>query len=324
MSILKILNIFNKEQANSIGNKQPDSIMNPNRVIIYKGELEYISRCILDYPNLETGGNLFGFYTTFRIPVIQYVLGPGVNSKRTSVLFRQDDVFFNTNADMLIKEHALHHIGTWHSHHMLAIDQPSGGDADSMFYGMREDGLDTFLLIIGNHYDRKTSANAFSFSLTSKNYQHCQWVVLDEYSPIRYQFDRKHRDIIHVPRANAAIMHQVRSVPLWGDTPAKEISYSKDYWLNDSTNKSELKIIVDFFKRKYKNVSFYLQEKDQTLKITIQDIDTYVIMFPPEFPKVPPVIHCNNSVWDNSGWERVGSISQMFIRYFERRSHHAR
>jgi len=308
---LENMNIFKK--------KHTDSIEVPNRVITYRGELEYISRCILDYPNIETGGNLFGFYTTFRIPVIQYVLGPGKHSEHNYTRFRQDEAFFNINADMLIKEHALHHIGTWHSHHKLEIDHPSGGDADSMFYGMKADGLDTFLLVIGNYHERKTTTtNAYRFSLSNKNYLHCQWVILDEESPIRLQFDKKHQDIIHIPQTSITTMPQIQSVPLYGERMEK-ISYSDGYWLNDNANKSELKIIIDYLKNKYSSVSFYLQEEDQTLKIIIQNIDNYTIIFPYLFPKVPPVIHCNNQICDSSDWEKIGSISQMFINYFRKK-----
>jgi len=270
---------------------QPNSLnfsKTPDRVIIYKRELEYISRCILDYPNLETGGNLFGFYTTFGIPIIQYVLGPGQNATRSTTHFIQDEAFFDANADLLIKEHALHHIGTWHSHHRLEINQPSGGDARSMIDGMREDGLKSFLLIIGNLHRNETSANAYRFSADHKNYIHCPWVILDEESPIRFQFDRKYRNIIHIPRTSTAMMSQIQSVPLRGE-PLRKISYPEGYWLNDDSNKGEFKIIVDYLKNKYRNVSFYLQEEDQTLKITIKDIYHWDIIFPYGFPKIPPL-----------------------------------
>jgi hypothetical protein len=309
------MSIFNKKHENSVEI--------PDRVIIYKGELEYISRCILDYPNIETGGNLFGFYTTFRIPVIQYVLGPGKHSEHNPTHFRQDEAFFNINADMLIKEHALNHIGTWHSHHKLGIDHPSGGDANSIFYGMKEDGLEGFLLVIGNIGEKGTSAKAYSFFLPNKNYRHSQWVVLNEESPIRQQFDKKHRDIIHVPRAGNAKMQRLESVPLYGEA-AKKISYSKGYWLNDEANKAELKFIINYLKKRYNNVSLYFQEEDQTLKIIIAGGDNYEIVFPKAFPKVPPVIHCNGKAWVDSGWKKIGSISQMFIDYFERRNPHDR
>jgi len=299
--------------------KHEDSVKIPDRVIIYKGELEYISRCILDYPDIETGGNLFGFYTTFRIPVIQYVLGPGKNSEHNPAHFRQDEAFFNINADMLIKEHALHHIGTWHSHHKLGINHPSGGDENSIIFGMKEDGLEAFILIIGNIDKKGTSANAYSFSLQNKNYRQSRWVVLNGESPIRQQFDEKHGDIIHVPRAGNAKMKQIESVPLYGEA-VKKISYSKGYWLNDEANKEELKSIINYLKKNYNKVTMYLQEEEKTLKIIINDERNYEIVFPNAFPKVPPVIHCDGKVLADSEWRKNGSISQMFIDYYERRA----
>jgi len=304
---------------NSNNGKHSNSFIVPDRVIIYKGELEYISRCILDYPNYETGGNLFGFYTTFRIPIIQYVIGPGENSVRSSSYFQQDETFFNNNADMLINDHALHHIGTWHSHHQLSIDHPSGGDSNSMFDGMKKDELQTFLLIIGTYNNKKTGANAYCYNLLNRNYHHCQWVVLNEESPIRYQFDKKHSKIIHFPHTNIPIMHQIKSVPLCGDYVEKKITYTKGYWLNDKNNKLEIKIIIDYLKNRYENVSFYLQETDKTLKITIHDKENIMIIFHNEFPIKPPTIYINNMIFKNSIWKNENSISETFINYFEGR-----
>lgn len=40
------------------------------KAIIFKSEMDFISRCILDYPSIETGGQLFGFYTETGTPVV--------------------------------------------------------------------------------------------------------------------------------------------------------------------------------------------------------------------------------------------------------------
>jgi hypothetical protein len=32
-----------------------------DRAVIYRSEIDFISRCILDYLDIETGGQLFGF-----------------------------------------------------------------------------------------------------------------------------------------------------------------------------------------------------------------------------------------------------------------------
>lgn len=44
---------------------------------IYKSKLDFISRCILDYKNIETGGQLFGYWTADGSPVVVYAIGPG-------------------------------------------------------------------------------------------------------------------------------------------------------------------------------------------------------------------------------------------------------
>jgi len=309
MGILDLL--FGTEKDNYPSGNTAD--FTQDKVIIYKGELEYISRCILDYPNIETGGNLFGFYTATHIPFIQYVLGPGVNSEHHNIRFTQDYAFFNLNADLLIKEHALHHIGVWHSHHKLGIDQPSSGDAASMFNGMKTDRVDNFLLIIGNIV-KKTNAKAYNFSLPNKSYQYCQWVVLDGESPIRLQFDKKHKNVIHEPKTNEPIMELIQSVPLYGEAQ-KSLTYPEGYWLNDKSNNAELKVIVDTIKNKYSNVSFYIQEEDKTLGISIKDADKYDIAFPLKFPNVPPVIQHNNKILKDFGWGKQSPISTRFLKY---------
>ena len=53
---------------------------NPDRpsqkAIIYQSELDFISRCILDYPDIETGGQIFGYWTSTGVPVVMEVIGP--------------------------------------------------------------------------------------------------------------------------------------------------------------------------------------------------------------------------------------------------------
>jgi hypothetical protein len=112
-------------------------------------------------------------------------------------------------------------------------------------------------------------------------------------------------------------MQQAPNVSLHGDPVAKKISYPEGYWLNDNANMAELKIIIEYLKKRYKNVSLYQQEEDQTLKIAIQNDDNYMIVFPYEFPRVPPIIYCNDKACNDLGWRsREGSISQRFISYF--------
>ena len=57
------------------------------KAVIFKGEMDFISRCILDRRNIETGGQLFGYWTEDGTPVILYAIGPGprANHQVTSI-----------------------------------------------------------------------------------------------------------------------------------------------------------------------------------------------------------------------------------------------
>lgn len=59
-------------------------------VYIYRSELDYLSRCILDYPAIETGGQMFGFYTDRGDFVVVYVIGPGPRANHQITFFNQD------------------------------------------------------------------------------------------------------------------------------------------------------------------------------------------------------------------------------------------
>ncbi len=67
-----------------------------NVAIIYKSELDYISRCILDYPNFETGDHLFGYWTENGTPVVLFAIGLGVNANHQKTFFNQDVQYLMT------------------------------------------------------------------------------------------------------------------------------------------------------------------------------------------------------------------------------------
>ena len=100
-------------------------------VYIYRGELDFMARTILDSPHMETGGNLLGYWTPNGDAVIMYVLGPGRRSVCRFTSFIQDADYLQLHADRLFEEYHLSHIGVWHSHHGLGLSYPSGGDVQS-------------------------------------------------------------------------------------------------------------------------------------------------------------------------------------------------
>ena len=87
--------------------------------MIYRSELDYISRCILDSTTIETGGQLFGFWTSTGIPVVLYAIGPGPLANHQVTFFNQDVDYLLNVGTALLQRYGLQHIGEWHSHHQL-------------------------------------------------------------------------------------------------------------------------------------------------------------------------------------------------------------
>lgn len=63
------------QQNIEVSDIKEDAAFPSPKVIIYKSELDFISRCILDYPNIETGGELLGFWSNQGVPIVLYVIG---------------------------------------------------------------------------------------------------------------------------------------------------------------------------------------------------------------------------------------------------------
>lgn len=119
-----------------------------SRVSIYNEEAVRISRFVMAYPNLETGGDLFGFWTNSGAPVVSYVIGPGRYSTHCYASFYQDADWLHEAGTGLYDCHGLQHIGEWHSHHRLGLNQPSPGDIRTVVRGMAAKNWSKFVLMI--------------------------------------------------------------------------------------------------------------------------------------------------------------------------------
>lgn len=167
--------------------------------IIYQSELDYISRCILDYPQIETGGQLFGFYTGKRTPVVCYVLGPGPNANHQVTFFNQDIPYLQENGTILAKEFALQHIGEWHSHHCLRLDHPSRHDSDTMITSIRNLSLGDMLLGIGVCDAEGATVNGFLYSEQSDGPTEVDWVIKACESPYRRLVEKRLQETLIPP-----------------------------------------------------------------------------------------------------------------------------
>jgi hypothetical protein len=168
-------------------------------VIVYQSELDYLSRCILDYPAIETGGQLFGFYGAKGTPVICYAIGPGKKANHQITFFNQDIDYLQRVGDILTREYGMQHIGEWHSHHRLRLDHPSGHDAQTMHHSIDGLHLRQFLLCIGTTDGNAAGINAFNFYENDISYYPAKWSIKAEPSPYRNIIDMRLKDILVHP-----------------------------------------------------------------------------------------------------------------------------
>ena len=68
---------------------------------VFKEDFNRITKWVLQYPNLETGGTLFGLWKNKRNLIAHFVLGPGECCKRTNVSFFQDISYLETVGNSL-------------------------------------------------------------------------------------------------------------------------------------------------------------------------------------------------------------------------------
>lgn len=163
--------------------------MNELIATAYQSELSFIANCVLDYPDLETGGDYFGFWNKYGMPVVVFVTGPGPETSRSTTSFYQDIGYLHKTGNYINNNHALEHIGSWHSHHKLGIDQPSGGDVNTMRNALSNPNLKRFFISICNiKGSNKVKINGFLFSNEfDRFYKQVQWNVIEQTSPIRAQ-----------------------------------------------------------------------------------------------------------------------------------------
>jgi len=89
-------------------------------VKISQFDVENIYKWAMEYPRLETGGDLFGQWLPDGNCIIKNAIGPGKGASRSSVTFNQGMEFLRSAGEYLYP-HLAFHIGDWHSYVILII-----------------------------------------------------------------------------------------------------------------------------------------------------------------------------------------------------------
>lgn len=194
----------------------------PPRVIIYAAELERIGRHVADRRTIETGGELFGLVTPSGSLVIHLASGPGPSARHERLSFHQDRAFMLRLFAQANERHVLQHLGSWHSHHGLALAEPSGGDDGTMALALEASGFSSFLLVIANlvddagrpHHAGRPEARAFLYRTEApRRPLPCEWRILPGASPFR-AFDK---GLASTDTAPSTASMPTRAVPLAQD-----------------------------------------------------------------------------------------------------------
>lgn len=259
--------------------------------LIYKSEVTFIGRCIMDYPDIETGGDLFGFWTYSGFPVIQYAIGPGKKAKHSVAFFNQDEEYLFNMGKALQNRHGLQHIGEWHSHHRLGLARPSGHDVTTVVKAINDCRLQKFFLVIGC-IDRDTpSLNGFMFHQEQqRNYSPVNWVVLEGTSPIRSDVDTAFDStLLYIPRTQSINKINIPTTTLENVSYHKPI-FTEDNWLESDEGQEKLKKIYEGLQYQYGTVKMYLENNSNLLLQFQHNRNTYDVILPSNFPYSRPII----------------------------------
>ena len=297
----------------------------PTVAIIYKSEFDFISRCILDYKNIETGGQLFGFWTAENIPVVLYAIGPGPNANHQPAFFNQDIPYLKRIGHPLIERFGLQHIGEWHSHHQLGLAQPSSHDAYTVSSTIREKHLRHFLLCIGNCTNDFSTLNAFNFVERDNDvYAKAHWCIKDIESPFRSMIDKELAPFLLVPKTETASHGYIDTIESSESSIELAPEYKKTYWFSEKENRVILKRIIDHLEMLPLKGKCTIQLDDNSYVTMTMSCGSFVdqIFFPSDFPQVSPNItriYADNTIEKISyPWNPGGDIYVDFVNYYHR------
>ena len=314
--------LFNNKREKSTYTKIPKELSTSSShdyVLTNQEEMDILSRYILDYKNIETGGQLFGYWTFDGKPVVLFVLGPGPMAGHHSAFFMQDLDYLRKCARILKEKYGLDHVGEWHSHHQLGLDHPSGHDARNLSTNIRRLGYEKFLLCIGTCTDSYSSINAFMFYQNKDDYDQIPWLIKNVESPFRKMIEEAGNSIFIYPLTSTSNMKNVYEVH--HSSHVSKVKYGHSYWLNEANSRAILKQIVDYLDSIPSQKCIpTLDNNNEIHLVTCHESEPLAdIHFPLHFPIDPPIIRTpeGRKINNDNIWRFDGNIYEAFILYYK-------
>lgn len=182
-----------------------------NHFVLYmfQQDLENMKQWVLQYPNNETGGDLFGLWSgEGDNAVIHVVLGPGQGCTHGDYHFYQDVNYLEKVGKLLTENYMLGHIGEWHSHHQLKLDRPSDGDCSTIRRNFPQGSCGFFLMIANIICKGKVSFSPYIFKAGSRRGKAGEVQVICEKSPFSLVGDIS--EALHNGKENYQVENVIR------------------------------------------------------------------------------------------------------------------
>lgn len=295
------------------------TVSGPKRPMIFRSEMDYISRCILDCPNIETGGQLFGYWAEDGTPVVLFAIGPGTNANHKTTFFNQDVNYLLTIGTELRNRFGLMHIGEWHSHHQLGLAQPSRHDVETMVSTIREKHLSRFLLCIGNCNGRSSSLNPFMCD--DRTCETTSWNIVPQESPVRKPVYDYMGSILNDPHMREP------SYMNGASCTDRRPMYAPGYWMNGKGSGQLLNRMMQHVKRRHTVAAEVSVKLDENGRVHIASVDygrcgrwEEDILFPEGFPRRAPVCKASSSAGTavySGHWGEGDDLYGMFVDYYD-------
>lgn len=231
------------------------------KAFIYQNNLDLISRYTLDYPNIETGGELFGFWTHTGFPVVQVVTGPGEKVERSPVFFRQDAEYMVKVHRFVNSRHGMQHLGSWHSHHKMDLARPSGYDVQTVQKTMQSLNLGKLFIAITNIRSDQTEINGFLFVKDiPSEYINTPWIVMEGENP----FANDEFNSILLPPSRQSPAHNSEAITS-KQTATRLKLKTKSPWIHDERRSKVLAEIASVLTSITSNLKLSLSEEDDII-----------------------------------------------------------
>ena len=91
--------------AGGVGVKDHALSTEDAKLLIYGSEAERLAQLTAQYPDIETGGDLFGYWTHSGSPVVSFAIGPGRSSRHHFTSFYQDETYLREVGTELYDQH---------------------------------------------------------------------------------------------------------------------------------------------------------------------------------------------------------------------------